>query len=391
MVFDPRRTTQTQTRTTVPEGTLLGVVDANQAGSTSLTPLERKLLSQAGIDGPQDLTDTDAAKRVAAVAEKLRSQPMFPELERRAPLQPKIRDISELSPAQQAEVRRKIQETQEAVAGAEQPSLNDFVREEEAKRAQQSPWPNLHEVAEMSEAEKQQIYGKLAREKQEAEAKARKQPPAAVAAIPGGAAAWASVFEDDLSAEEKFVKSLPPKPAEPMPAVCPHCQCSLRSSPPEITEQDKALYLGMILGGRFFKTYMLFDNHLQVTFRNRTPQENDMIMNQLAADVKNGNVASNERLASLRADYEMFSSIARIATSDGRNESWPSVTELASAPGDLTPLPALRAHMQSSAATSDAVVRCLSMTYVKFCALLDSLDAKKDITGFFSQTKPVRS
>jgi hypothetical protein len=139
MVFDPRRTKQTQTPAVPAVGTLLGVVDASQTGTDSLTPLERRLLAQAGVDGPQDITDTDAAKRVAAAAEKLRAQPMFPELEGRAPLQPKIKDISELSPAQQAEVRRKVKELQDTMAKTEQqPSLGEFMREEEAKRVVQT-------------------------------------------------------------------------------------------------------------------------------------------------------------------------------------------------------------------------------------------------------------
>jgi hypothetical protein len=68
--------------------------------------------------------------------------------------------------------------------------------------------------------------------------------------------------------------------------------CGSRMTPDmrgiDITEEDKNRWLRHILGEeRFRQTYSVFNGRLQITFRSRTTQENDMLFKQMTHEINN--------------------------------------------------------------------------------------------------------
>lgn len=67
---------------------------------------------------------------------------------------------------------------------------------------------------------------------------------------------------------------------------CPQCGYDCRSKlvTPELTETDKLAFLASLSGGRFTKTYVLFRNTVEVTFRSLTSAEHREVISLVSED-----------------------------------------------------------------------------------------------------------
>lgn len=75
--------------------------------------------------------------------------------------------------------------------------------------------------------------------------------------------------------------------------TCANCGFNSKSEPIEATEEDRKIWIESVLGGKpFTKTYPLFNGKFHVTFRSRTVNDNDMIFDQLAQEIKDGRISS---------------------------------------------------------------------------------------------------
>ncbi len=109
------------------------------------------------------------------------------------------------------------------------------------------------------------------------------------------------VYEVNVAPEPKAAPAPAPEPA-PMPHThsdtganaglshCPHCQWDLSIADiPEPPYADKVAFLQCMLGEKpFVKTYPLFNNNVQVTFRTLTTRELDVVSKQAYKDRQEG-------------------------------------------------------------------------------------------------------
>ena len=80
---------------------------------------------------------------------------------------------------------------------------------------------------------------------------------------------------------------------EAINTICPNCQWNHSQDPTEVTQADKTNYLRCVLGGQpFTKTYKLFGNKFEVTFRTRPLDVQNLINEQLIMENKDGRIPS---------------------------------------------------------------------------------------------------
>jgi len=269
-------------------GTVLGKVPRDRITGELLSPLERRVLDEAGWkagDPLPDLTDTQLARRVTAEAQQIASAaatnaegltPVPPDTPPVVP--PEARDISELSP----EERQAVYKT----------------------------------MAELSEVRERLTAAK---------SKQATTPDSAINMdIPGMAQAAATVAQAE-SATIPVVDDLntPPAPAinatPPSPTTCPRCGLHLHEpNTMQPTHDDVLTYVQAILGGqRFVKRFQLFGGHVSVVFRGLTVQEEAAIKAQLRRDVDSGTLnATSADVRIRRAEYRMALGIAEFTRRD---------------------------------------------------------------------------
>jgi len=91
-----------------------------------------------------------------------------------------------------------------------------------------------------------------------------------------------------------------PALTEAVTTVCPNCQWNHSQDPVEVTHADKLAYLRCVLGGQpFTKTYKLFGNRFEVTFRTRPLDVQNLINEQLITENKDGRIPSAPAALSL--------------------------------------------------------------------------------------------
>jgi hypothetical protein len=114
-------------------------------------------------------------------------------------------------------------------------------------------------------------------------------------------------------------------------ALCPYCNWDQRNKDiVAVSDEDKQMWLRHIISGdRFIKRYSLFGGAAILEFRSRLVAEQDMIMDQLNMDVKNGVISSQSDWIQTYPRYALAASLARLITGE-QSKPFASIVDSAS-------------------------------------------------------------
>lgn len=197
-----------------------------------------------------------------------------------------------------------------------------------------------------------------------------------------------SVFLDESDTPPPLGESVKLEDAlAPAKHLCKWCGSDPKSEPPEPTQADYLAYIEHIAGGRFRKTYELYDGHVQVTFQNLTPSEETAIFTQLDEDMRLGKATPTTTVRAVYY-YRLAASIAAFQV--GKTGMMRKLRTLAaSLPGhkpdtSVTPLPERIAALEESLFSSESVRTRVMARYLEFSSLMAAIEARGlSDDGFF--------
>lgn len=180
--------------------------------------------------------------------------------------------------------------------------------------------------------------------------------------------------------------ALPTIPDAPLaPAFCPRCDWDLRQKyEVETTPADREAFMVSILGDkRFEKSFSVFNDQYEVTFRTLLAEENKTIHRQLTIDQKNGEFNSDTEWFLRFFEYRLACSISRVLVDGKPAAEIPEMTELgkqllpAEEPADLAKEPLLRmyTYVIKDLLKGEIKRRLVSKHFREFQRMYESLEA----------------
>lgn len=410
-------------------GQVVGRVPRTAVTGDSLTPLERQVLEQGGaVEGEvPDLSGTEVGQRLAAQIERAR-QAADPEHVEGTPVPadtppvppPKITNIQDLDPRQQAEVRQRLEsfraQQQHEAAGTPPENIRDIPGMDEAYQAavHGGPLPPIEVVDDLSrpQAASQSQAAQEPAAAFDPREGAQPEPPAMQPAQIGPGS-------DDYGTRAEPPPPPPPPeppdaggfdPTEPdqpeegpdrqqgeqqqnqdaggktvRPANCPRCGWDLAAQVVEPSVQDKLAYAATVLGeGRFRKEYAVFDRRIVFTLRSLLPSELDLAQHQLAWDTRENRIATPAEYDYMFNNYKLAMSIERLHRAGQAPLTFKPVATLPRTQ-DRTPLPSLTAWFNEHVYTTDTVRRVIGQQWLQFGKLMDHLEARAPSPDFWKE------
>jgi len=172
-------------------------------------------------------------------------------------------------------------------------------------------------------------------------------------------------------------------------APCPRC---LHNPAQKIAEPDKndiILYLPVLRGGRFRKTYDRFGGRVQISFRSLSTTEWDMVQAQLVRDIARGVISNEFAYGERLYDYRMVVSIESVFTDGGVPAQIPPVGEIpweadeTDRPDEANAVGALWKYLRTHVLTSETLMRTCSTTFAEFVKLRETLDLRAASPDFW--------
>ena len=339
-----------QERLPARPGTILASVPKDAVKGPKLTPLERQALDKAGwkpTDPIPDLTDTQLGQRLTREAQKIGEEAanlegLTPVPPNTPPIKPpELRDISELSPAEQqqfADTVAELNEVRQRIDAARR-----------AKTASETAGPGINTN------------------------------------IPGMAQAAAAVQQAAAEpAPEPAPEPTPEFLSEERNSICPRCGLDLDNPATEPTKTDIMTYVQTVLGGqRFVKKYQLFDGRVTIIFRSLTTLEEECIKEQLTADVRTKQLLSQQEARVRHAEYRMALGLAAVVRAGQPTIELDEPLDFARThTGDESKIIALRYRMLETLKT-DTLKRAVAACWSNFWDILVFLEAKATSSDFY--------
>lgn len=385
----------------LPVGQLISARDP-----AGLTPFEREQLAAAGVDATEPIPGNMAEilEQVRQEATAFLPPPVDPN---RPPLQVRTVQEHEMTPAQKAEVRSKI----EAALAAEADARARAAEAAAEERLQPGVRAGL-------------LQARIARA--QAEAKAATPPAGAVpvvadlpvraggprqgATTPDGRTVPKSVSGTAPAVSKPVSTPTPPPPPPPAEDLgvtaalthCPHCAHDLSMDDiPEPDPSDRIAFLHCMLGDKpYEKEYDLFGGHVRVVFRTLTTQERDAVQAQVAAEYRAGEFTQAAEYVERVSRYELYLSVRKV-TSDSPGLLWdmpagftPATNPHAEShwtlpapagPGD-TGLKAVAEFMLADVLKTASLCSVVTVAAHRFRRLVSKMEAMADNRDFWQPT-----
>jgi hypothetical protein len=349
-------------------GTLLGKVPRSGVSGKELTPLEQQVLTAAGWkdgDPIPDLTQTALGKRVTAEAQQIgeaaaNTQGLTPVPPNTPPIEPPtIRDVSELSPSEQADIYRTMEELSEVRTKLEQaktPAPPSIVPDDIDMGI-----PGMAQAATMA-------------------ARAEQGPPP----IP--------IINDLQEAKERAAQQPVEMPAVPATetdgeVICPRCGLDLSNPAAEPAHEDVLVYVQTVLGGhRFVKKCSLFGGRVEVVFRGLTINEEEVIRAQINSEIEKKLLKTQRDVRIRRAEYRMVAGIASWALQGKVPVDIPEIAAYGWAADATvsTVLEAMRRDVNNQIFITDTVRRAVAHCWSQFWNTLKHMEVKANDPDFYN-------
>ena len=343
--------------------------------STGLTDIEERVLKQAGWrpgDPLPDLTNTmigqrltDAFTKVGEEARQLDGlTPVPPDT---PPLQiPKARDISELSPAEKAEVVNALKAAKQI---------------EENLRQQDVP-DSIAAIPGMAEAYK-----------------TASQLPDTLTIVDDTTKAAAETNFNPTVAEEPVPLVPDPPNVEPpseaaagseldaIPHVqCPRCGHFVDTDVINPSDDDKRAFVQAILGGqRFRKNYTVFGGKIAFTLRTLLPSESAMALFQLDSDCDTRRVLTQAQYIRYLQDYRLAMGLEMLHRDGKAPVQLQAVKEIQFDNNQYsTVLPQLTEYIQDQLFANDHVRHVIGMHWAEFQRLTELMEVRAEDSDFWT-------
>lgn len=373
MTVPPSATQQLRKQPPLPVGKAVAV----PVGNTPLTELERATLTRVGwkegMPIPKNMAqivaqaEADAQREAAAAARRIPVPPDTP------PIEFKPMDIGELSPQQQLEVQRKIDEAirQQQISKLENtqpldPSKLTVTRSVDAP-VEPLPVPPAN--------------FKIDRDYQ------RTQAPAEAPEPPPSAPVTTATADDVPDVQEHLGEIV---------SNCPHCGWNLSMADiPEPDYAEKMRFSASFVGRRVYtKSYDLLNSEVSVTFRTLTAREIDACYRQAYMERDTGKITTAmdfiERVNRFRV-YLQLLKFGAVELPDGLtrrdNPNASAFWEVDEATLDKLPhLVQIEEYVLSSVLTSESLLRVVNQLCIGFNRLVAKLEAMVERSDFWQPT-----
>lgn len=410
-------------------GQIIGKISTTAA--KFLTPLERSLLDQGGFqegDPIPDLTDTEVGKKFAVQIAKIRGDAQNPQ---GLPVHPDTPPVTPPTPqpieSLPAEKQREVLDTVDQLGEVKR--ALELARAKERSQRQTAVPPELSHIPGMSQAYEAatvtagpvvNVVDDLLSSKKDApqmfDPMQQKNPtptqhipsvplspPTVKTSIAEDPADSAGPFKAGSSApfppasqppspspsaplqQHKENAAQPSTPFPQMPVICPRCGQDLNAPVALPADADKLAYLQCILGSqRFTKTYVLFGNRVEITFRSLLPTEADLILDQLDSEVRSGEIAVPTQYMRQFEIYRFSSAIVRIVVVGRPPIDILPIGKIAHSEDIFSALPQLNQHLNEQVFAAETLRRSAVQQWRLFDTLVRHMEAKADDPDFFS-------
>lgn len=350
-------------------------------GTTGLTDIEERVLRQAGWkpgDPLPDLTGTTVGKRLTEAFGAVRKnaadlQGMTPVPPGTPPIAPpKMRDITELSPAERAEVIAVLQQARQTDEFLRQQGVPDAITTipgmADAYRTATSLPDELVIVDDTDEPK--DGFNPCVREEKSVPAETEDPQP-------------------DLS---QPAKGLPPMTniAGTADAVMPHVQCPRCSyfvdqPVAQPTDSDKQLFIQCIMGGqRFEKMYSVFNGKIAFVLRTLLPSESELVLMQLDEDCEKHRVVTHAQYMRYLQDYRLAAGL-KVIHREGRAPV--QLQPVGDIPYDKeqykTALPQLTKYVQDNLFVTDHLRHIIGLQWAHFQRLVELMEVRAEDPDFW--------
>jgi hypothetical protein len=374
-------------------------------------------MSQARAFQRQSQLPPDIAELAQAVDEEARSY-LPPCDENTPPLQVETVDIEQLSPQEQARVRRNIAEALSSAPAPQRPPAP--AQQRQAPPPVRRRPPDTSTVLQQPAAAEEDVtVGSQAIPGwrnpnnpgyQPIQPNVRLQQAAATAPPP---ADELEVEMDLPPRQQTIVPTLPPEPepepeipeasafADDEPEKCDHC--GWRRGMPDIPEPEygeKMAFLQSVLGQKpFIKDYPLMGGQLHVRFRTLTTREIDLIYKQVLREKERGQIPSYEDHVERINRYRLYLQIIQV-TGPGLHKELPDGYDKESnpyaeavykfdPPADPreTALPQIEAYLADEILRTEVLHRMMQTQCARFNRLVSKMEAMVDNSDFWQPTE----
>jgi hypothetical protein len=390
----------TDERMPLPSG-VIGKVSRDSISGSRLTAMEQEAIAAAGgKEGGTlpDFTDTALAAKMTAQVSAARhvaehgADDMLPVSPDTPPLVvPEARDISDLPPADRAELSAAVQQAEMqdkvAAAAATPDPLGDVPGLSAAhEMATAAPTIELVDDVTPPATPAPEEFDPTV-----AAATTKSTAPPVLAEPLDETPAFAPVVEDapetaELQQAEEEQKMLAGTDLKPVD--CPKCGHLLEHDVVPVTDPDKHRFIMSIEGSqRFRKEYTIYDGRIQFTLRSLTPSDADLAVDQLDELVRTEKIQSRAQWMKLLMDYRLAMAISRFERVGGGAVNLQLPEDVKFDPEkDHTCLPALHKYVQNRLFGSEHVSRAVGQEFMRFQRLQEILEARAPDPDFYTGT-----
>lgn len=161
-----------------------------------------------------------------------------------------------------------------------------------------------------------------------------------------------------------------------------------------VTDDDKFNFLTMLYGGsRFLKTYHLFNDTVQITFKSLTQKELDLTITQASCDARDGKIPDNAEYLRRVYNYEQVLALSKLVI-NGKPIVFPhsiddiQVDEPESGSAWHTKVKTYYEYVMDTHITTSTLLKMLSMAYMRFTGLMGRLEGNMNNDSFWMGIVP---
>jgi len=167
---------------------------------------------------------------------------------------------------------------------------------------------------------------------------------------------------------------------------CPRCNFDLNGETVVPTDEDIVAYVATLMAddARFRKEIKLFGGRIIVVFRGLLPKEVDLAIVHADKAVASGTVKHVMQYVAMVENYKMAMGIESVRRA-GRGEiKLPAIADIDDKEGE--PLQLLSDYLNNEIFTTDSLRSAVGAQWVRFCKLLQHIEAHASDPSFFDRT-----